>query len=205
MRRAMALTTELAAESEKKASVVCDHPLGLRDEPAHNIEPLATSSPLSESPSLATTSHPPVTSSLVQVRKGFLEGSLEPDHGQQRVAKNPPLLFKDTMRFTSKRMARMRPRRDSSPQGSLRCCGDVGIFEERVRRRNNAIDTNRDRGTSAEENQVSDRERRGVRGWGSNGRWTSGLCSGSKGQEGYLQGRPGEGTQTGSQAKNEDE
>ena len=34
VRRAAALTSELAAESEKKVAAVCDHPPGLRDEPA---------------------------------------------------------------------------------------------------------------------------------------------------------------------------
>ena len=37
VRRAAALTAELAAQSEKKVAVVCDHPRGLRDEPAEHI------------------------------------------------------------------------------------------------------------------------------------------------------------------------
>ena len=37
VRRAAALTAELAAQSEKKVAVVCDHPPGLRDEPAEHI------------------------------------------------------------------------------------------------------------------------------------------------------------------------
>ena len=42
-----ALTAELADQSENKVSVVCDHPLGLRDEPAKpdTVTPLTTSSP----------------------------------------------------------------------------------------------------------------------------------------------------------------
>ena len=38
VRRAAALTAELAAQSEKKVSAVCDQPPGLRDEPAMHIE-----------------------------------------------------------------------------------------------------------------------------------------------------------------------
>ena len=38
VRRAAALTAELAAQSEKKVAVVCDHPPGLRDEPTEHIE-----------------------------------------------------------------------------------------------------------------------------------------------------------------------
>ena len=37
VRRAAALTAELAAQSEKKVAVLCDHPPGLRDEPAEHI------------------------------------------------------------------------------------------------------------------------------------------------------------------------
>ena len=37
VRRAAALTAELAAQSEKKVAVVCNHPPGLRDEPAEHI------------------------------------------------------------------------------------------------------------------------------------------------------------------------
>ena len=37
MRRAAALTAELAAQSEEKVAVVCDHPPGLRDESAKHI------------------------------------------------------------------------------------------------------------------------------------------------------------------------
>ena len=37
VRRAAALTAELAAQSDKKVAVVCDHPPGLRDEPAEHI------------------------------------------------------------------------------------------------------------------------------------------------------------------------
>ena len=37
VRRAAALTAELAAQSEKKVAMVCDHPPGLRDEPAEHI------------------------------------------------------------------------------------------------------------------------------------------------------------------------
>ena len=37
VRRAAALTAELAAQSERKVAVVCDHPPGLRDEPAEHI------------------------------------------------------------------------------------------------------------------------------------------------------------------------
>ena len=37
VRRAAALTTELAAQSEKKVAAVCVHPPGLRDEPAEHI------------------------------------------------------------------------------------------------------------------------------------------------------------------------
>ena len=33
VRRAAALTAELAAQSEKKVAAMCDHPAGLRDEP----------------------------------------------------------------------------------------------------------------------------------------------------------------------------
>ena len=38
VRRAASLTAELAAQSEKKVAVVCDHPPGLRDEYAGHIE-----------------------------------------------------------------------------------------------------------------------------------------------------------------------
>ena len=38
VKRAAALTAELAAQSEKKVAVVCDHPPGLRDESAEHIE-----------------------------------------------------------------------------------------------------------------------------------------------------------------------
>ena len=37
VRRAAALTAELAAQSEEKVAVMCDHPLGLHDEPAKHI------------------------------------------------------------------------------------------------------------------------------------------------------------------------
>ena len=40
MRRAAALTAELAAQSEEKVAVVCDHPPGLHDEPAELITAL---------------------------------------------------------------------------------------------------------------------------------------------------------------------
>ena len=38
VRRAAALTAELVAQSEEKVAVVCDHPPGLRVEPAEHIE-----------------------------------------------------------------------------------------------------------------------------------------------------------------------
>ena len=37
VRRAAVLTAEVAAQTEKKVAVVCDHPPGLRDEPAEHI------------------------------------------------------------------------------------------------------------------------------------------------------------------------
>ena len=37
VRRAAALTAELAAQSEEKVAVVCDHPPGLHNEPAKHI------------------------------------------------------------------------------------------------------------------------------------------------------------------------
>ena len=38
MRQTAALAAELAGQSEKKVSVMCDHPLGFRDELAEHIE-----------------------------------------------------------------------------------------------------------------------------------------------------------------------
>ena len=83
MRRAAALTAELAAQSEKKVSAVCDHPPGLRDELAEHSEapnmeaggshPLATmmqeesTAPAARSHPFATPavgSPPPATQSL---------------------------------------------------------------------------------------------------------------------------------------------
>ena len=67
VRRAAALTAELAAQSEKTASVVCDPPRALRDELAEHIEApnmevggshsLATTMMQEESTALAVTSH----------------------------------------------------------------------------------------------------------------------------------------------------
>ena len=49
VRRAAALTAELAAQSEKEVSEVCSHPPGLHDEPAKtgNVTSLVTISPFS--------------------------------------------------------------------------------------------------------------------------------------------------------------
>ena len=75
VRRAAALTAELAAQSENKVSVVCDHPLGLRDEPAKpgNVTSLATSSPFSlvaSSSLLASDSSPSRPRPLQPRRRG---------------------------------------------------------------------------------------------------------------------------------------
>ena len=40
VKRAATLTAELAAQSERKVAVVCDHPQRLRDEPAEHIAAL---------------------------------------------------------------------------------------------------------------------------------------------------------------------
>ena len=72
VRRAAALTAELAAQSEKKVAVVCDHPPGLRDEPAEHITApnmaAGGSHPLAE-----VMQHSPFASSLLPTGKGFFK------------------------------------------------------------------------------------------------------------------------------------
>ena len=88
VRRAAALTAQLAAQSEKKVSLVCDQPPGLRGELAeHNVapkmeagsshlqttmmqDPLVRSRRPSASESQATISAPPETKSSVPANKG---------------------------------------------------------------------------------------------------------------------------------------
>ena len=70
VRRAAALTAELAAQSEKKVAVVCDHPLGLRDEPAEHI-----TAPNMEAggshPQAEMMQHSPFANPLLPTGKGF--------------------------------------------------------------------------------------------------------------------------------------
>ena len=87
VRRAAPLTAELSAQSGKRVSVVCDHLLGFRDEPAKpgNVTSLATSSPFSLP---ASSSLSASDSSILQQAKDYStsqKGSVEPSHEQPRV------------------------------------------------------------------------------------------------------------------------
>ena len=70
VKRAAALTAELAAQSEKKVSVVCDHPPGLRDEPAeHSTAPNVGAG--GSHPQAEMMQHSPFASQLLPTGKGF--------------------------------------------------------------------------------------------------------------------------------------
>ena len=70
VRRAEALTAELAAQSEKKVAVVCDHPPGLRDEPAEHITAPNMGASGSH-PQAEMMQHSPFASPLLPTGKGF--------------------------------------------------------------------------------------------------------------------------------------
>ena len=74
VRRAAALTAELAAQSERKVSAVCDHPPGLHDEPAAalSVNTPATGSPFSLTVTATTGSPLPVAQSSLPARRGFV-------------------------------------------------------------------------------------------------------------------------------------
>ena len=84
VKRAAALTAELAAQSERKVSAMCDHPPGLRDEPAEHsaapnmgaggshLQAATTCSPLSASPLCASSPLP--TGKSFNLAGGFRGG-----------------------------------------------------------------------------------------------------------------------------------
>ena len=102
VKRAAALTAELAAQSEKKTAVVCDHPPGL-DELAGHIEapnmgaggshsqatmmpdPWATYERPSANEGQATASAPPETNNgTFALTKGFRKGRSAPKRGDKK-------------------------------------------------------------------------------------------------------------------------
>ena len=84
MKRAVALTAELAAQSEKKVVVVCNHPPGLRDERAkHTAAPKMGAGGSHLRPKWCNPHRPPAYFSQQEKASSISrEDSVEDDHGQ---------------------------------------------------------------------------------------------------------------------------
>ena len=146
MRRAAALTAELAAQSEKEVSEVCSHPPGLHDEAAA-VTPQPTCSP-----SL-------VTSNSLQTSQGFLSFSGKFRERQPRSdtrAQEKAALVDETLsllaKVTGKDEASMRPKFEGMKLEDLR--------RERDRWRKRAEEKQRLRGKKEEAWELFQRQPR---------------------------------------------
>ena len=122
VRRAAALTAELAAQSEKKVAVVCDLPPGLRDEPAGHITAPNMGAGGSH-PQAEMMQHSPFASPLLPTGKGFFNLAGGRPRSTTR-AQEATSLIDETLRFfvkaTGKNEASMRQQLTSHKREELR-------------------------------------------------------------------------------------